>query len=90
MFVGSQKAGWLPNIFAKETNKFRGFSLRANYTDGRLSVKLVTTSADRGYHVVNAIDSQGRILGFLDGNTFPSWVYLPVVSTGALFADHFI
>jgi hypothetical protein len=32
----------------------------------RLSAKLVPTFADRGYRVVSATDTHGRILGFLD------------------------
>jgi hypothetical protein len=35
-------------------------------SDRRLSAKLVPTFADRGYRVVNATDSCGLILGFLD------------------------
>jgi CBS-domain-containing membrane protein len=37
-------------------------------SDRRLSVKLVPTFADRGYHVVSVTDPYGRILGLHDNN----------------------
>jgi hypothetical protein len=39
-------------------------------SDCRLSAKLVPTFADRGYYVVSAMDSYGRILGFLDWSRY--------------------
>jgi hypothetical protein len=50
----------------KQTNKLRGLSPRANYTDRRLSAKLVPTFADRWCHVVSVTGPYGRILGFLN------------------------
>jgi hypothetical protein len=35
-------------------------------SDRRLSAKLVTTSVDRGCHVVSVTNPYGRIIGFLD------------------------
>jgi hypothetical protein len=46
--------------------KLRGLSPRENYTDSRLSTKLMPIFADRGCHVVSVTDPYGRILGFLD------------------------
>jgi hypothetical protein len=43
-----------------------GLSPQANYSDRRLSAKLVPTSADRGCHVVSVTDPYGCILRFLD------------------------
>jgi hypothetical protein len=40
--------------------KPRGLSLQANYTD-----RVTAALADRGCHVVNVMDPNGRILGFL-------------------------
>jgi hypothetical protein len=40
------------------TYLFRGLSPQANYSDRRLSAKLVPTSADRGCHVVSLIHSR--------------------------------
>jgi hypothetical protein len=54
--------------------KLRGLSSRTNYTiraTSTLSVKLVTTFAVRGCHVVSVTDPYGRILGFLDRITSP-------------------
>jgi hypothetical protein len=48
------------------TYLLRGLSPQTNYTDGRLSAKLVPTSADKGCHVVSVTDPNGRILGLLD------------------------
>jgi hypothetical protein len=45
-----------------KTKKLRGLSLRANYTDRRLSTKLVPSFADRGCRVVSATDPYGSIL----------------------------
>jgi hypothetical protein len=47
-------------------HKLRGLSPRENYTDRRLSAKLVLTFADRGCHVVSVRDPHDCILGFLD------------------------
>jgi hypothetical protein len=54
-------------IIIKDTNQLfvpdyqiRGFSPQTNYTDRRLSAKLVPTLADRGCRVVSAINPQGR------------------------------
>jgi hypothetical protein len=56
--------------------KLRGLSPLANYTDRerRMSVKLVSTFAERGCHVVSTADPYGHNLGFLDRNRyfFPS------------------
>jgi hypothetical protein len=41
-------------------------SPRANYTDRRLSAKLVRTFADRGCHGVSVKNTYGRNLGFID------------------------
>jgi hypothetical protein len=51
--------------FHTKKTKLRGLRPRANCTDRRLSAKLVTTFVNRGYRVVSATDSYGRILGFL-------------------------
>jgi hypothetical protein len=53
--------------YINNKNKLSGLSLRANYTDRRLSAKLVPTFADRGCHVVSVADPYARILGFLTG-----------------------
>jgi hypothetical protein len=45
-------------------------SLRANYTDRRLSAKLVPTFTDRGCYVVSVTDPHGRIRGFLDRSRY--------------------
>jgi hypothetical protein len=50
--------------------KLRGLSQRANYTDRRLSVKLVTNLADRGCDVVSVTDPYGRIFGSLDRSRY--------------------
>jgi hypothetical protein len=50
--------------------KLRGLSPRANYTDRRLSAKLVPTFADKECHVVSVTDPCGRILGFLDRSRY--------------------
>jgi hypothetical protein len=47
----------------------RGLSPQANYTDRRLSAKLVPTCADRGCYVVSVTEPYGRILGFLNRKT---------------------
>jgi hypothetical protein len=39
-------------------------------SDRRMSVKLVTTFADRGCHVVSVTNLYGRILGFLDRSPY--------------------
>jgi hypothetical protein len=39
-------------------------------SDRRVSVKLVPTFADRGCHVVSAMDPHGRILGFPDQSDY--------------------
>jgi hypothetical protein len=39
-------------------------------SDSRLSAKLVSTFADRGYHVVSVTDPYGRTLGFLDRSRY--------------------
>jgi hypothetical protein len=49
-----------------QKTKLRGLSLRANYTDRRLSAKLVPTFAYRGCYVVSVTDPYGRINDFLD------------------------
>jgi hypothetical protein len=57
----------------KQTNKLRGLSTKANYTDRanrRLSAKLVPTFVDRGCGVVSATDPPGRNLGFLDRSRY--------------------
>jgi hypothetical protein len=54
----------------KIKKNLRGLSPQANYTDRRLSAKLVPTFADRGCHVVSAPNPHGRILGFLDPNRY--------------------
>jgi hypothetical protein len=52
--------------YKSKKKKLRGLSPRANYTDRRLSEKLVPTFADRGCRVVSATDPHSRILCFLD------------------------
>jgi hypothetical protein len=42
----------------------------------RLSVKLVSTSADRGCYVVSVTDLYGRILGFLDRTYIYIYIYI--------------
>jgi hypothetical protein len=42
----------------KQTNKFRGLSLRANHTDRRFLAKLVPTFVARGYRVVSAMENE--------------------------------
>jgi hypothetical protein len=44
--------------------KLRGLSSRANYTDRRLSAKLMTTFSERGCRVVSLLDPYGSILIF--------------------------
>jgi hypothetical protein len=51
-------------------NKLRGLNPRANYTDRRLSTKLVPSFADRGCRVVSATDPYRGILGFLDRSSY--------------------
>jgi hypothetical protein len=60
---------WHAGLLYKKT-KLRCLSLRANYTDRRLSAKLVPTFADRGCHVVSVTDPYGRILSFLDWSRY--------------------
>jgi hypothetical protein len=50
--------------------KLRGLSPRANYSDSRLSAKLVPTFANRGCHLVSVTDPYGRSLGFLDRSRY--------------------
>jgi hypothetical protein len=38
--------------------------------DSRLSAKLVSTFADKGCYVVSVTEPYGRILGFLDRNSY--------------------
>jgi hypothetical protein len=53
-----------------KTNKLRGLSPRANYTDRptdhRLSEKIVSTFENRGRRLVSVTYPHGRILDFLD------------------------
>jgi hypothetical protein len=49
----------------KQKEELCGLSPRVNYTDRRLSAKLVPTFADKGCLVVSSTDHYGRILGFL-------------------------
>jgi hypothetical protein len=58
---------------SKQTNKLRGLSARANYTDRMTAAKLVSTFEDRGCHVVSATDPLGRILGFLNRSRYFSF-----------------
>jgi hypothetical protein len=46
-------------------------------SDRRLSAKLVSTFADRGYHVVRVTDPCGRILDFLDRSRYFSFQVAP-------------
>jgi hypothetical protein len=46
--------------------KLRGLNPLANYSDRRLSAKLLPTFADRGWHVVSVTDPFSRILDFID------------------------
>jgi hypothetical protein len=64
----------------KKANKLRGLSPRANYTDerqplvGKVSVNFLRVE---GCRVVNAKDSYGRILGFLDLSRYYSFQVAP-------------
>jgi hypothetical protein len=54
-----------------KTNKLRGFSPQANYTDrATAALKLIPTLADRGCRAVSATNPQGRYFRFcIVGNT---------------------
>jgi hypothetical protein len=60
----------LPSLCPTTKNKLRGLSPLTNYTDRRLSAKLLPTFADRGCHVVSVTVHYGRILGFLDWSRY--------------------
>jgi CBS-domain-containing membrane protein len=49
----------------KQTPWSESASVLYRPSDRRLSVKLVSTFADRGCHVISVTDSYSRILGFL-------------------------
>jgi hypothetical protein len=54
---------------SKQTNKLRGLSPQANYTDRATAAyrrSWCQLFADRVCRVVSATDTHGRILGFLD------------------------
>jgi CBS-domain-containing membrane protein len=62
---------WISDwVNTKTKTKLRVLSPRTDYTDRRLSTKLVPTFAERGCHVVSVTDPYGRILGFLDRNRY--------------------
>jgi CBS domain containing-hemolysin-like protein len=54
----------------KNQTKLRGLSPLENYTDRRLSAKLMPTFADRECHMVCVTDPYGSILGFLDRSRY--------------------
>jgi hypothetical protein len=56
------------SVFSRK--KIHSLSPRMNYTDRRLSAKLVPTFVDRGCHMVSATDLYGYILFFLDRSRY--------------------
>jgi hypothetical protein len=66
------EACWRNTILGRHFNnkKLRGLSPQVNYTDRRMSAKLVPTFADRVCRVVSATDPHGRILGFLNRSRY--------------------
>jgi hypothetical protein len=61
---------WSWKLYFVYKLKLRGLNPWANYSDQRLSTKLVPTFADRECHVVSLTNPYGRILGFLDRSSY--------------------